>query len=735
MSNELAAFGIHAGDVQRSLDSQRDKFLDKYGWPAEVLADYGIMLRPNVKLVDGADGWHEKYHHQLQGYDYADIIFRELDGRPITVYAARASTYTTFRRARLLGYNGPGKYQQYKGTGVAVYLPFDATRPDYWIDIACDPTADLVITEGEFDAISAHYRGMPCMAVTGVSCFMDTKRGTRPVVAHPGDEFVWEGRTVFICFDQDPESTEDEPYKKSVQRGLESLALNLAYIGAKPKLLHIVRSPIGRAHVGEKVGLSEYFKFGGTVPDLMATVEDVSVESTGLLDLLLNYAIMKGDVIDLRTGEILAYHKWALVHAPKSVVVQSDDKIKVIPATQAWLTHSLRRMVTDFTFDPEHPYGLVEESTLFNLWHGFATEAGDLTDPVAMEGVELFESYGERLWGDLWPWVRGLLAHIFQRPGEARLHALILQSPVTGTGKSAFFKLIMQLIGPDHALAIAPDRFFGQFNHLAQGKLIVLFDEAHIVSRKMCASLKDQVTSDTMIVEGKGTNSFVAPWRGVFCMATNESFAVAASQEERRYCQNTPAISTADKVGWQPWVHRTLTLLTGEDSEALRRRGGIAAWLGKEEWLDDYQPKADAPRSQSLELSVVSGLSEKEFAAHKLYAELPDLFVIPPMARGGVGVEVTKYILDQAIGMCTYKTTMIVRVANQIQRMLVCSKDVEIPTKPEPGNPGRRVTNLGLLEKMTGRAMTAKGLWAETLGVLMNFTALKIDTESKWEAD
>ena len=98
-------------------------------------------------------------------------------------------------------------------------------------------------------------------------------------------------------------------------------------------------------------------------------------------------------------------------------------------------------------------------------------------------------------------------------------------------------------------------------------------------------------------------------------------------------------------------------------------------------------------------------------------------------------MEVTKYVLDQAIGMCTYKTTMIVRVANQIQRMLVCSKDVEIPTKPEPGNPGRRVTNLGLLEKMTGRAMTAKGLWAETLGVLMNFTALKIDTESKWEAD
>ncbi len=165
----LSDFGIN---ITTTLQKQREEFIERYGWNDGVLADYGIMIRPNTPLVEGSSddaGWNPRYQDQLRGHNYADIVFCDLSGAPLMTSAYKSSIEIPYRRARLLDFKGTsGKYQSYKGTGVALYLPHNYKQPDYWVDVAVDATQHIVITEGEFDAISAHLRGMPCIGITGV---------------------------------------------------------------------------------------------------------------------------------------------------------------------------------------------------------------------------------------------------------------------------------------------------------------------------------------------------------------------------------------------------------------------------------------------------------------------------------------------------------------------------------------------------------------------------------------
>lgn len=677
----LADFGITNESLHAQLTEQKARFLANYGWTEDVLIDYGIILRPNRPVFEAQDegaGWNYKHINQLQGHNYADIVFRDLQGEPLQVFDPKNSRNITFRRARLLDFKGArGKYQSYRGVGVAIYLPQDLERPDYWVDLACDPGRPIMITEGEFDAISAHHNGLPCLGITGVDCFM-LKGGKK--IATPADRIEWYGREVHICFDQDPESTVEQPHKQSVLDGLTRLSVHLSLLGATVYLLNITVTPVGRAKLGEKIGLSEYFKYGGTNEDLLKTKTVLANTEVPLARVLIQYANHKGDVLDLHSGDLYSFTKWSNMVAPLRMKIED----KLVEVSKLWRVHKLRADVDEFVFDSAYAHGLIPGTKQFNIWHGWATRCGESGDPLCDEGVEIFETLGERLWGaELWSWVRGCLAHLLQRPEEGRHHVLILQSAVGGTGKSAFFRLIGQIIGPDHFVSMQPNRFFSQFNHLAAGKLMILFDEVHIKANQQINQLKDQVASDTIVIEGKGVDSTILPWRGLICMSTNEDFAIRTKGTERRYCQATPAITVDQVYKWQEWLHPALTKVT-TDKNAPRRREGIMAWLMREEWLDDYDPLANAPVSSSMLTSMEASMSDRDYTALRLFDTLPEVFAFTPANRSGYGIgSVDKYIVDLVLSRAKLlsNASANVRIGGNVHCVTIYSKYKILPVK------------------------------------------------------
>lgn len=701
MNNILEGFGITAASVTSAMEGKRARFLAKYGWTQQTLSDYGITLR-SCAMLDKKVGWHPSYAWALKGHDYADIPFYGADGEPIMVFQSAAGQYLQYRRARLLDYTsdkgGGGKYQSYKGSGVCLYLPQDSNRPEFWTDLAYDPTKPIVITEGEFDAISAHSRGLPCMAIAGVSMFLERKRNAQ-VVARPGNDIIWRSREVFICFDMDTESTPEQPWKPSVQAAGQKLAMALALLGAKVQVINLAKTTVGRAHLGEKMGLSEYYMWGGTTKELWHCVEPLDFGSGDLLPLLDRYANYRGKVLDCDTGTVYSRNDFINDYS-NAFAPDPSDGGKMRRATDLWGISRLRKNVVKFVFDPEKTPGYCDQGDgtgVFNQWHGFAVDPGSWEDGPGAEAVEWFEELGERMWGSGWPWVRGMMAHIFQHPASHRNHALILQSPVQGIGKSAFFKLIGTIIGwasedsTGHAIETDPKKFFADFNTLMGGRLLVLFDEAHIRKGALAEELKKQITASTLTVQPKGVDSFLVPWFGIFCLTTNKEFAVFMEDNARRYFQSTPSVAEHEKAEWQAWLQPVLERLLGpqgreetleEKETRLARLAGIRAWLARADWLSDYNPVADAPSSDSRSQATEASKSAADWCMDQLWAKLPDYIVMTPGNRGAYGNEsIGNYAFLQTCQRAPYKATSTLTVGGKVVRVVIFSKREPLPTR------------------------------------------------------
>lgn len=83
------------------------------------------------------------------------------------------------------------KYENPIDSPLRLYIP-PGTR-----DAVNDPTADLLLTEGEKKALSADAHGFPCVGISGVDAWRAKGGGLIPDL----DELSWAGRRVFICFD------------------------------------------------------------------------------------------------------------------------------------------------------------------------------------------------------------------------------------------------------------------------------------------------------------------------------------------------------------------------------------------------------------------------------------------------------------------------------------------------------------------------------------------------------
>lgn len=678
LNAELAAFGISADTVRSAHEAIKARFLEKQGWSETVLADYGLTIHPPSDCGDGLRNWHIKYKESLHGHSYVNIAYCGIDNEALWCQPPRVGVAIPFRRVRLLDYQKKdGKYRQYAGTGNRLFIPQDASRPDYWVDIAKNIAEPIMITEGEFDAISAHSRGYPCIGVSGIDCFRDKKTGK---IAEPGEDIIWDGREVVLLPDQDEESTLDAPIKATVLQGLERLATILAARGAKVKVTRIALTTLGRRNIGRKVGLSEFFALGGNGDELWSSAVPISEMDMRLATMLRSYSMYEGAVVDNDTGRMFKMNDFKNMQA--NVFVRIDDKPRLV--ADLWLRSPLRQDITEFVSRDDEPYGPISGTTFFNTWRGWPIEPCTLEGDEAQQTIDYFEEWSQRMWGEEWPWVRGLVAHLLQQPNVLRPHALVLCTPLKGIGKSTWFRLLGHLVGEELYCSVEQSRLFARFNDFMQGKMIVHVDEANVFSHAAVRQLMDRITNPVINVESKGLRQHDEPWRGLLCLTGNESFIIKTSAQERRLMQSAPNVEEDEVDEWRGILSEVIVpwLFAEDGGETIqadleRRMGYIMAHLLKPEWLDDYDIWQPAPKTESFLDSVDAAKSERTVLAENLYALLPDVFIFPPgyTPRGqDTNGRLDRYIVAECCAAAKLKGSARIEVGGQYRTVSVYGK-------------------------------------------------------------
>ncbi len=196
---------------------------------AETLAD---LARSGLTEKDAAE---------LKIYDLTAEEMRRRFGAPVRGYAIPYNT--GFERAKLLeewqspSDKKPRKYMQQYNSKPELYFP---TIGDVdWINIKNDVKHDLFITEGEKKSAAVTKAGLPCIAISGVWCWLS--RG-KPLAGW--EEIKFSGRQVFIVFDSD---LHDKP---EIQQAERELAAFLSQKGAIVRRISIPHLQNGNGKTG-----------------------------------------------------------------------------------------------------------------------------------------------------------------------------------------------------------------------------------------------------------------------------------------------------------------------------------------------------------------------------------------------------------------------------------------------------------------------------------------------------
>lgn len=154
----------------------------------------------------------------------------------------------------------PAKYESPCGASNRAYFP-PGTRT-----VLKDPSAPLVITEGEKKAAKADQEGFPCIGLVGVYGWQKKraegkdgmKQGPRELI----DDLAgipWQRRRVYVCFDSDAAAN------KNVRLAEKHLAEVLCQHGVTPYVIRLPAGPAGPDGKPAKVGLDDFLM--NEVPD------------------------------------------------------------------------------------------------------------------------------------------------------------------------------------------------------------------------------------------------------------------------------------------------------------------------------------------------------------------------------------------------------------------------------------------------------------------------------------
>lgn len=288
------------------------------------------------------------------------------------------------------------------------------------------------------------------------------------------------------------------------------------------------------------------------------------------------------------------------MHIPVQTGTDKDGNPKYTPAGKWWLEHRMRRQYRAVVFRPNEDAGEDE----YNIWRGLAVrpEPGEwpLLRRLIVEGLA---GGDERLADYIIRWS----AFAVQNPGHPAEVALAFIGG-KGTGKGTFARVMCRIFG-QHGRHVAGEKSLtGNFNKHLHGCALLFADEAVAPGDKGAAGLvKAFITEDEIMIEPKGVDSFPAPNRLKVIIASNNTYVVDASDDERRYAVFNVSKRFAAPPGANMDDER---MRFWRDLRAEIANGGTEAFLHDllEMDLGDWHPRYDVPQTSALNQQRAAGL-------------------------------------------------------------------------------------------------------------------------------
>lgn len=510
-----------------------------------------------------------------------------------------------FIRIRRDDWVGEGKYLQSKKSGAHAYLP--QIEGLDWKAIALDVKAPICITEGEFKAISGSINKLPTVGLGGVSAIC--KKGTHDLV-DPLDQFILNGRTVYLAFDCDAESTPQTPHKPRVEEAIHRSASILYSQGARPFILYIART--NKWSKGVKIGLDDYFNLGGTWEELLKTAEE-PIHDADLAVLNTSYCIYTAGpyVTRISDGHIFRPSQFRELEQNRRRKTERGTK----PVADDFLQQRIRPEYDREVFDPRLDWGYHPDRRVFNRWRGYEVEAAP--DEEVAANWQLFL---QRLCGEHKNFIEQWLAHIIQKPWERTNIALMCVSPVQGIGKSLMGAVMRSIMGRNHSISTNLERMTQQFNNQMEGKILVVVEEAEGLFKNLEGFVKDFITNTTLTVEHKGINAYTVDNYARVMLNSNNPLPLRVTEFDRRWMVWMPPITQDEARGaYGRWIN--------EWSRVFLSPTGLAAIRYSLESVDleSFDPMGRAPITSEFLDMAEGSIKSNDLEAEALYAGMEAL--------------------------------------------------------------------------------------------------------------
>lgn len=212
---------------------------------------------------------------------------------------------------------------------------------------------------------------------------------------------------------------------------------------------------------------------------------------------------------------------------------------------RAWTEWPGRRQYDRAVFDPS---GGPPKPGVLNLWGGWAVAPAPGNWTLIRQHMEKVVCSGNAAHAAyLIKWIATLL----QNPSEPGGVVVVLRGK-EGAGKSVLGVAIRRILGQHGLMVSDPRHVVGNFNAHLRDLLFLECGEAFFAGdRGQANRLKALITDDMLSIEAKGVDPLAVPNRLHILMTTNESWAVAAGADSRRYFVLDVSDSRLnDKVYW-----------------------------------------------------------------------------------------------------------------------------------------------------------------------------------------
>jgi len=273
----------------------------------------------------------------------------------------------------------------------------------------------------------------------------------------------------------------------------------------------------------------------------------------------LNFAIVnlpnKVRVLQLSTGSFLTKADYWLAAAKYKFVAGEGEKQKIMPASDAWITHGSRTEFDSVVFDPSLP-PLDAGDRRYNLFEGLrGVDMKPVNEMKKINGCGwacLKEHMYQNICGGdkaIYDYLFGWLANIVQNPGGDKVGVCFVMRGGKGVGKSKFVEWVGRIFGAHYVRVADSKHVTGQFNSLTAKAILMFADEAFFAGDSRGGqTLKSLITDKHTVLEMKGVDAIPMKNYTNLIMASNSDWVVPASADERRFF--IVDVGDADRKQW-----------------------------------------------------------------------------------------------------------------------------------------------------------------------------------------